>query len=146
MTDPRAYFQSLGEDFAILESKEEQLITLRELGQDLPALDPGLQRDEFKVPGCASTTYVIVSLNPDGTLHIVGDSESFISKGYLRIYMEAFNGAEPQELIERAAPYVDAFSEKAGVRIGTVPSRANAFANIFSFMRKAAETLVASSA
>lgn len=138
MQDPKTYLDELGEDFEFLDTKEERLITFRDYGDRLDRISDDLKRDEQKVPGCASSTWVYVDLNEDGTLHVYGDSDSFISRGYIYILSQAFEGADPAELIANAKPYVEQFADRAGVRLGTVPSRANAFANIFEFMQREA--------
>lgn len=138
------FLNETGDDLAMLESRHDRLLTLRQYGDYLEPLDPALKSDSTQVPGCASATFMTAVLQDDGTLRFRGDSESFISKGYLYILIEALNGTTPQEMMHDVVPCVESFAEKAGVRLSMIQSRANVFANVFSFMqRKTAEAVAA---
>ena len=142
MTKPCEYLEEMGEDIALLNTRQEQLLALRQYGDYLDSLDAAHKTDDNLVPGCASATHIIVALQDDGTLKFSGDSESFISKGYIYLLIEAFNGATPEFVLKEARPCVQRFAEQAGVRLSTLQSRANVFENVFSFMqRKTAEAL-----
>ena len=65
---------------AFLETRHDKLLTLRQYGDYLEALDPALKSNAALVPGCASATHMIADLQDDGTLRFYGDSESFISR------------------------------------------------------------------
>ncbi|MFW5692396.1 MAG: SufE family protein [Chloroflexota bacterium] len=132
----REYLEETGALLAELTSREEQLITLREIGEELPPMDPALKTQEHMVPGCASATYVITEIKPDERVYFHMDSESFISKGYLYILMEALNGCTAEDLLKNVEPYVQAFAEDAGVRLSMLASRANVFERVFRFMQK----------
>lgn len=130
---PKNYLETIAEDLADL-TREEKLLTLRDYGEQLPPMDDTLKTEENMVPGCASATYIVCHHNPDGTLHFIGDSQSFISKGYIYVLTHAFNGCTPQELAN-SQDYVQAFAEKTGVRLSMIASRANVFERIYHFMQ-----------
>ena len=132
--NPKQFLDDIAEDFTDL-TREEILLTLRDYGEQLSPMDETLKTDDNMVPGCASATHIVCSHQPDGTLHFVGDSQSFISKGYIYVLTEAFNGSQPEELLEHSQPYVQAFAEKAGVRLSMIQSRANVFERIYHFMQ-----------
>lgn len=136
------FLKETGDDLALLDSRRDQLLALRQYGEYLDALDPTLKGEETLVPGCASATYMTAVLNDDGTLRFYGDSESFISKGYLYILIEALNGVTPAQMMQDVVPCVQDFAQKAGVRLSMIQSRANVFENVFHFMqRKTAEAV-----
>lgn len=137
------FLNEMGEDLASLESRHDKLLTLRQYGEYLETLDPAMKSDSTMVPGCASATYMIADLQTDGTMRFYGDSESYISKGYLYILIEALNGTTPQEMMHDVVPCVEAFAQKAGVRLSMIQSRANVFANIFNFMQRQTVEVVA---
>lgn len=138
----RDYLNEKGEEFEWLESPQDRLLTLRQYGDYLERLDAQDKTDANLVPGCASATHIIARLETDGSLHFAGDSESFISRGYIYLLTEAFNGVMPDDLLKAAEPFVLEFAERAKVRMSMIQSRANAFENIFRFMQqKAVEAL-----
>jgi len=74
------FLNETGDDLAFLETRHDKLLTLRQYGDYLEALDPALKSNAALVPGCASATHMIADLQDDGTLRFYGDSESFISR------------------------------------------------------------------
>jgi sulfur transfer protein SufE len=134
----RDFLHNIGEELSYLETREDQLLTLRDYGDQLPAMPPELKTVDNMVKGCASATYVIVTLNETGGIHLVTDSESFISKGYLYILTQALEGLTPHQVSEEIKPDVDAFAEVAGVRLSMIASRANIFERIYHFICKRA--------
>ena len=140
----KTYLEQMAEELDLLENREEQLITLREYGEDLDVLPPERRTLDVLVPGCASATYVDIHIDDDERVTFSTFSESFISKGYLYILTEALNGCTAQEILRDMEPIVQAFAEKAGVRLSMIASRANVFERIFHFMQR--QTLAALSA
>jgi cysteine desulfuration protein SufE len=135
------FLTEVAEDLAFLPARD-RYVALREYGDELPPMDAALKVDANMVPGCLSLTYLAGSLDEDGLMRFQGDSESFVSKGYLYILVEAFDGCRPEALVKDAEPLVNAFAEKAQVALSMVPSRANVFERMFRFMqRKAVEAL-----
>ena len=132
--DVHEYLQQVGADFEIL-SQQERLLTLRDYGDNVEPLDPALKNEDNYVPGCASATYMICTLDDEGRLHFHGDSESFISKGYIHILTTALSGLTPQMIATEVEPAVNAFADQAGVKMSMIASRANVFERIFHFMQ-----------
>lgn len=131
----RDYLNEKAQEFEWLDLQEDRLLALRQYGDSLPRLDPAYKTDANLVPGCASATHIIAQVSKDGTLKFEGDSESFISRGYIYLLTEAFNGITPAEFLAEAEPLVMDFADRAKVRLGMIQSRANAFENIFRFMQ-----------
>lgn len=132
----KAFLAEMSEDFQWLETREDQLVTLRELGDELPPMDASLKTDERLVPGCASATHVALEMRDDGRVQFHADSESFITRGHLYILTQAINGLTPHELLHEVEPYVTDFAQKSGVRMSMLASRANVFERVFRFMQK----------
>ncbi len=144
MANPCDYLAEIAEDFEILTSRQDQLLTLRQYGDYLDAMDAHLKTDSALVPGCASATHIVGELQADGTMRFMGDSESFISKGYIYILIEALNDTTPETILKSVKLCVHDFAEKAGVRLSTIQSRANVFENVFTFMQRITVEQVAS--
>ncbi len=134
----REFLNEKAEEFEWLDAAQDRLLSLRQYGDYLPRLDERYKTDDNLVPGCASATHIIARVAEDGTLHFEGDSESFISRGYIYLLLEAFNGVTLDEFLNGAEPLVMDFAERAKVRMSMIQSRANAFENIFRFMRQKA--------
>lgn len=133
MTTYNDFLNEIADDLELLD-RQEQLLALRQYGDYLERPPERLFADENHVPGCASPTFVDGWLKPDGKMHFEGYSESFISRGYVYILLKAFEDVTPETLVE-AEPDVMAFAERAGVRLSTITSRANAFQNIYRQMQ-----------
>lgn len=138
----REYLRTVGEELSYLETREDQLLTLRDYGEQLPAIPAELKTAENMVKGCASATYVIVTLDETGAIRLTTDSESFISKGYLYILTQALDGLTPQQVVEAIKPDVNTFAEMAGVRLSMIMSRANVFERIYHFISQRAIELM----
>lgn len=138
----REYLRTVGEELSYLETREDQLLTLRDYGEQLPAISAELKTAENMVKGCASATYVIVALDETGAIRLTTDSESFISKGYLYILTQALDGLTPQQVVEAIKPDVNTFAEMAGVRLSMIMSRANVFERIYHFISQRAIELM----
>lgn len=142
--DVHRYLQQIGADFEML-TQQERLLTLRDYGEEVAPFDAALKTEANYVPGCASATYMLCTLDENGLLHFHGDSESFISKGYIHILTTALSGLTPQMVATEVEPAVNAFAEQAGVKMSMIASRANVFERIFHFMQvKAVEAAAAS--
>lgn len=138
----REFLQQLGADFEYLPTREDQLLAFREYGERLAPMDEALKTDANFVHGCASATHVAAQPQDDGTLRFAGASLSLISRGYLWILIEAFDGATPQEILTEAEPLIAQFAEQGKVHVTLVPSRVNAFERIFRHMQKQAAALL----
>jgi cysteine desulfuration protein SufE len=132
----RDFLVETGELLAELPTREEQLMALRDYGDQLDPLDDSRKSDATFVPGCASATYIDVDLTPEGRLRFSGDSQSFISRGYIYILTHALSGLTPDEVLHEAVPVVESFAQQANVRMSMIASRANVFERIFHFMQK----------
>jgi sulfur transfer protein SufE len=135
----QAFLDEMQEGFALLENRMEKLQTLYEYGDELPKMDVALRNAEHLVPGCASATYVILTVDDAGRVNFITDSESLMSKGYLYILTTALNGCHVTQIAKDVEPIVMGFAQGAEVsRLGTTQSRTNAFVNIYNFMRRRA--------
>lgn len=133
-----AYLTDQGDLLAELTSREDQLLTLRDWGESLAAMPEALRTPEAMVPGCASATYIVCEIDTGERVRFTGYSESFISRGYIHVLLEALNGLPVQIVLSDVEPSVMAFAEKSGARMSMIASRANVFERIFRFMQKTA--------
>lgn len=135
----KAFLDEVQEVFSFLDNRMDKLQTLSEYGDELAPMRDELRREKYLVPGCASATYVILEVGDDGRAHFITDSESLMSKGYLYILTQALDGCTVEQIAKDVEPIVMGFAQEAEVsRLGTTQSRANAFVNIYNFMRRQA--------
>ncbi|MCB9362574.1 SufE family protein [Candidatus Woesearchaeota archaeon] len=123
------------EELQMMENQREMLEYLIEIGKELPDFPVDFMEQHNEVPGCVSKVYIIVSKDETG-IHVRGTANALIVKGYLAILFEALEGASPQEILEEGDALIGAFVEASGLNVSMVASRANAFANVFRFIKQ----------
>jgi len=139
-----AFLDEIADDMQFLDGRQDQLLAFRQYGDYLTPLDDMYKTEEYYVHGCASATHVRAILNDDNTVTFEGDSQSFISKGYIYLLTKAFNGIDGDVFLTESEPIVQEFIEKAQVGLSLVQSRANAFERIYRFMQKHTLAAIAS--
>jgi len=117
-----------------VEAKWDKLQILVELGKELPDFDEELRNETNEVPQCTSQVYVTVSENK-GSIDMKATADAHIVKGYIKIYLDAFNGYSIDEFLEHAQTDIEEFVQKTQIDSSFLSSRANAFGNIFLFMK-----------
>ena len=93
-----AELDELAEDFDLLESWEEQLGYVIDLGRALPRLDEHERVDANKVRGCASQVWVVSRRRPDGRVEFRGESDAQIPQGLIAILLRLYSGRRPEEI------------------------------------------------
>lgn len=95
--------EELIDDFEFMETKEERLKLIVELGRELPEFPDELRRDEFKVQGCQSQVWLVPKVvAEEGTKRILfqADSDAHIVKGLVGILVMLLSGKTPQEILD----------------------------------------------
>lgn len=88
----------LADDFAALESWEDQLEYVIELGRALPPFPTSDQTEENKVRGCASQLWMTTERLPDHQLAFHADADAIISKGLAAVVLKLVSGKPAQEI------------------------------------------------
>lgn len=112
--------QEIIDDFALFDTWEEKYQYIIELGQKLPAFDPALKTDDYRIKGCQSSVWLDASLK-NGHIYFSADSDSTFVKGEIALLMKVLSGRTPQEIL--AAPL--AFIDAVGLRQHMAVTRAN---------------------
>lgn len=95
--------------------------------------------DEFIIPGCSTTLYLIPKMNGNkihfelGT--VVTGTTPFISLGLAELAKFIYNDLEPSEILSADK----GFFKEIGLDIGLTPTRNNGFASILDRIYKFAE-------
>jgi cysteine desulfuration protein SufE len=119
-------FDTLTEDFALLDDWEERYKYLIELGKQLPEMPNELKSPATKVSGCASQVWIFAQ-DVDGKLVLQGDSDALIVKGLVAVATMIFGG---QKLRDVAAIDAAAMFERLGLKEHLTPQRSNGLASM----------------
>jgi len=105
---------------------QERYKKIIERGRALPPYPDEFRDDTHRIKGCQSQVWLRASLQPDGTVALIGDSDAAIVKGLVALVLEAFSGATPAEIA--AAP--TAFLDTLGLGENLSQTRANGLASM----------------
>lgn len=96
------------------------------LGRELPPYPEEHRTDAQKVKGCQSQVWLHASLDGDGNVQLVGDSDAAIVKGLLALVLRAFSGAPPEDIAAAPTTFVD----QLGLSENLSQTRANGLASM----------------
>ncbi|MBB5751710.1 cysteine desulfuration protein SufE [Prosthecomicrobium pneumaticum] len=99
----------LVEDFEFLESYDDRIEYLIELGRSLPDFPAAARNAENKVQGCASQVWLVPTVvpGPDGPhLDFIGDSDALIVRGLVAIVLALFSGRSARSILDTDAEAV----------------------------------------
>jgi cysteine desulfuration protein SufE len=119
-------FDTLIEDFALLDDWEERYKYLIELGKQLPDMPAELKSPATKVSGCASQVWIFAQ-DIDGQLVLQGDSDALIVKGLVAVATMIFGGLKLRdvEAIDAAAMF-----DRLGLKEHLTPQRSNGLSSM----------------
>jgi cysteine desulfuration protein SufE len=126
-----ATYETIRDDFALLDGWEDRYRYVMELGRALPAFDDTLRTEANKVRGCVSQVW-LASCVQDGRMHFDGDSDSHLVRGLVAILL-----ALVQDKPARDVQAVDAHAAFAELGLGEhlTPQRSNGFASMAARVR-----------
>lgn len=135
MTTIAEELDALAEDFDLLDSWEEQLGYVMDLGRALPKLDEAERIDAHKVRGCASQVWLVTRRLPDGRLEFRAESDAQIPQGLIAVLLKLYSGRAPAE-IRALDPQAAVDRLKLGSMLTS--QRANGLAAMVERIRRAA--------
>jgi cysteine desulfuration protein SufE len=119
-------FESIRDDFTLLDEWEDRYRYVIELGHDLEPLSEEAHNNVNKVRGCVSQVWLEQEqrTGPEGQtiLHFRGDSDSHLVRGLIAIAIALFSDQPPQKI--RAIDALGAFRE-LGLEQHLTPQRSN---------------------
>ncbi|MDX2259425.1 MAG: SufE family protein [Hyphomicrobiaceae bacterium] len=124
-------FETIRDDFALIDDWEDRYRYVIELGRKLPALADELKTDGTKVRGCASQVW-LVSRFSDGRLALEGDSDAHIVRGLVAILIALYQGKSAAEVLATDA---EAAFAALGLKEHLTPQRSNGFASMVARVR-----------
>jgi cysteine desulfuration protein SufE len=126
--------QRILDDLAFLDDWEERYRYLIDLGRAMPKLPPEAYSDAYKVQGCASQVWLMIT--EDGErLAIRGDSDAMIVKGLVALVLAMFSGRPRSEI---AAFDAQGFFAAIGLKDHLTQQRSNGLASMVARIKAAA--------
>jgi cysteine desulfurase/selenocysteine lyase len=104
----RVELEEIREEIADLDTPQDRLAYLIELGQSLPDLPERYQIEDFRVLGCQSMVWVVPKLG-DNRIEFIGSSDAPMVRGLVAILIAAYSGKSPSGIL--AFPIEELFDE-----------------------------------
>ena len=135
MTDYNKQIVELIDDFSFFENWEDKYQYLIDLGRNVPKMDEKLKVDENKLKGCQSVVYFSNSVNNDGSINFIANSDAAIVQGLIALMLKVYSGRKPQEILD-----IDIkFLEQIGLDEHLSPTRKNGLSSLISSIKNAAK-------
>lgn len=135
-------FETIRENFELLEDWEDRYRYLIELGRELPPLPSALKTDATKVRGCASQVWLVSQSEqgPDGqkVLTFKGESDAHIVQGLIAVLLAIHSGQSPEDIAETDT--LSLFND-LGLSEHLTPQRSNGLASMIKRIKADAERL-----
>ncbi|MDF9827423.1 cysteine desulfuration protein SufE [Ereboglobus sp. PH5-10] len=130
--------QRLIDDFLIIPDPQERLAAVVAHATRAPALDPAGRIDANHVPGCVSTVWLVVELDPvTRRLRVRADAESPLVKGLVALICELHDDTDPAD----AATFQPELLEKLHLAQNLSPTRRAGLLAVQKRIKEKAERL-----
>ncbi|MBL8584880.1 MAG: SufE family protein [Rhizobiaceae bacterium] len=140
-----ASFDSIRDDFSLLDEWEDRYRYVIDLGEAMPPFPEEARNDAHKVPGCVSQVWLLSQRGegPDPVIGFRGDSDAHIVRGLVAIMIALFSG--------KRASQIGTIDAEAALRgLGLVehlsPQRANGVRSMIARMKREAAAALEQSA
>jgi cysteine desulfuration protein SufE len=135
LTDYNKQIVELIDDFSFFENWEDKYQYLIDLGRNVPKMDEKLKVDKNKLKGCQSVVYFSNSVNNDGSINFIANSDAAIVQGLIALMLKVYSGRKPQEILD-----IDIkFLEQIGLDEHLSPTRKNGLSSLISSIKNAAK-------
>ena len=135
LTDYNEQIEELIDDFSFFENWEDKYQYLIDLGRNVPKMDEKLKVDKNKLKGCQSVVYFSNSVNNDGSINFIANSDAAIVQGLIALMLKVYSGRKPQEILD-----IDIkFLEQIGLDEHLSPTRKNGLSSLISSIKNAAK-------
>jgi len=135
LTDYNEQIAELIDDFSFFENWEDKYQYLIDLGRNVPKMDEKLKVDKNKLKGCQSVVYFSNSVNNDGSINFIANSDAAIVQGLIALMLKVYSGRKPQEILD-----IDTnFLEQIGLDEHLSSTRKNGLSSLISSIKNAAK-------
>lgn len=96
-----ARVEALAEDFALLDSWEDRISHVIDIGRQAAPLAEAERTEANKVRGCASQVWIVAEPSAvlDGGLRFRGQSDAAIVQGLVTVLMQIYSDAGPADIL-----------------------------------------------
>src|ERR1044071_5902288 len=88
----------LQDEYEFLEADDRYRLLI-DLGRDLEPMPDPLKTDATLVRGCSASVWVYPTVQDDGRLHFLADSNAAITKGIIALVLAAVQDARPTDIL-----------------------------------------------
>ena len=109
-----------------------------ELGNSLPPYPEKLKDPAHLIEGCQSRVWIEASLDPDGNVIFLADSDALIVKGIVALLLRVLSGHSPKEILDADLYFI----ERIGLKEHLSPTRSNGLVAMVRQMRNYAKAFL----
>jgi cysteine desulfurase/selenocysteine lyase len=131
--------EDIQSEFEDLETAEERVQMLIELGQSLPPFPEEYCTEQYRVVGCQSMVWFVPQWR-DGHLFFQASSDAPMVRGLAAVLVSAYSGKTPQEIVTYP---IEGLFEKLHLKSFLSPLRSNGFNSMVAKIREHARSQVA---
>ena len=108
------------------------------LGNSLPPYPEKLKDPAHLIEGCQSRVWIEASLDPDGHVIFLADSDALIVKGIVALLLRVLSGHSPKEILDADLYFI----ERIGLKEHLSPTRSNGLVAMVRQMRNYAKAFL----
>ncbi len=123
--------QEIIDEFSDIEDWLDRYAQIIDLGNELPAIDEKLKTPEHLIEGCQSRVWLDATMDDNGHVHYVADSDAIIVKGIISMLISVLNDQTPDDILASDLHFIDAI----GLGEHLSPTRANGLLAMVKQMR-----------
>lgn len=128
--------EDIQSEFEDLETAEERVQTLIELGQSLPPFPEEYCTEQFRVVGCQSMVWFVPQWR-EGRLFFQASSDAPMVRGLAAVLVACYSGKTPQEIVSYP---IQGLFEKLHLKSFLSPLRSNGFNSMVAKIREHARS------
>ena len=123
--------QEIIDEFSDIEDWLDRYAQIIDLGNELPAIDEKLKTPEHLIEGCQSRVWLDATIDDNGHVHYVADSDAIIVKGIISMLISVLNDQTPDDILASDLHFIDAI----GLGEHLSPTRSNGLLAMVKQMR-----------
>ena len=123
--------QEIIDEFSDIEDWLDRYAQIIDLGNELPAIDEKLKTPEHLIEGCQSRVWLDATMDDNGHVHYVADSDAIIVKGIISMLISVLNDQTPDDILASDLHFIDAI----GLGEHLSPTRSNGLLAMVKQMR-----------
>lgn len=120
--------------FSMYDEWLEKYEYLIELGKNLCTYPEDKKTEDRLIKGCQSRVWLDWSLDGDGNLEFIADSDAIITKGIISLLISVYSGRSPKEIAEDDFSFLNSI----GLKENLSPTRANGLVSMIETIKSAA--------